>query len=477
MADTTLTRKTARELAALLKTRAVSPLEILDAHLAAIERVNPKLNAIVTLAADEARKAARAAESALARGETVGPLHGLPIGIKDVTHTAGIRTTYGSPLFKDNVPTEDAEVVRRLKAAGAIVLAKTNTPEFATGANTVNELFGATRNPWNTELSPAGSSGGSAVAVATGMLPLAQGTDFGCSIRIPAAFCGVVGIRPTPGLTPNHPMPLAWDPGQVHGPLARTVEDAALMLDSMVGFSRLSPISAAPPWKSALDAVEESKDLKDLRIGYASDIAGIGVDAEIDAICRRAAESLTKCGASVDAVSFDVSQGRGPYQTWRGIWMVGQQFQRMSLLGQFGKNLKGNIEAGLKLSALDIASAEQVRLKVFHRFRELFERFDLLLTPAAPVRPYPVAMNFPTEINGRQFENYIDWIAPAFLVTLVSLPAGSVPAGKTKDGLPVGLQIIAPRFEEPRILSAAKFVQQNNPIGWPPDVENSQEAP
>ena len=212
------------------------------------ERKNPKLNAIVTLAADQARVAARAAEDAVMRGAALGPLHGLPIGIKDVTVTAGIRTTFGSPLFKDNVPAEDAEVVRRLKAAGAIVLAKTNTPEFATGANTVNELFGATRNPWNPELSPAGSSGGSAVAVAAGMLPLAQGTDFGCSIRIPAAFCGIVGIRPTPGLTPNYPMPLAWDPGQVHGPLARTAEDAAMMLDAMMGFSRLSPISVAPPW-------------------------------------------------------------------------------------------------------------------------------------------------------------------------------------------------------------------------------------
>src|ERR1051325_3190580 len=279
-----LTRKSARELASLVRTRAVSPVEVLDAHLTVIERLNPKLNAIVTLAADQARTAARAAEEAVMRGTALGQLHGLPIGIKDVTLTAGIRTTFGSPLFKDNVPNEDAEVVRRLKAAGAIVLAKTNTPEFATGANTVNELFGATRNPWNLELSPAGSSGGSAVAVATGMLPIAQGTDFGCSIRIPAAFCGIVGIRPTPGLTPNHPMPLAWDPGQVHGPLARNAEDAAMLLDAMIGFSPLSPISVVPPWSKALAAVREFKDAKGLRVAYAPDIANIGVDAEIDAV-------------------------------------------------------------------------------------------------------------------------------------------------------------------------------------------------
>src|SRR3954467_3213327 len=221
MADRSLTRKAARELASLIRSRAISPVEVLDAHLDEIERLNPTLNAIVTLASDLARTAARSAEDAVMRGATLGPMHGIPIGIKDVTVTAGIRTTFGSPLFKDNVPTEDAEAVRRLKAAAAIVLAKTNTPEFAPGANTFNDVFGVTRNPWNTSLSPAGSSGGSAAAVASGMLPLAQGTDCGCSIRMPAAFCGIVGIRPTPGLTPNYPMLLAWDPGQVHGPLAR----------------------------------------------------------------------------------------------------------------------------------------------------------------------------------------------------------------------------------------------------------------
>src|SRR5712675_1634795 len=277
-----LSRKTAVELASLIATREVSPVEVLDAHLAVIARANPKLNAIVTLVADGARVLAKQAEAAVMRGDKLGALHGLPVAIKDVTPTAGIRTTYGSPLFADNVPTEDAEAVRRLKAAGAIVVGKTNTPEFAAGANTFNEVFGVTRNPWNTALSPAGSSGGSAVAVASGMLPLAQGTDFGCSIRIPASFCGIVGIRPTPGLTPSYPMPLSWDPGQVHGPLARTAEDAALMLDSLVGFSRLSPISVAPPWTSALAEVERCEHLKGLRIAYAPDIAGIGVDAEID---------------------------------------------------------------------------------------------------------------------------------------------------------------------------------------------------
>jgi amidase len=471
MVDPSLTRRSARELARLIATRAVGPLEVLDAHLAAIARLNPVLNAIVTLAADQAREAARAAERAVLDGTPLGPLHGLPVAIKDITPTAGIRTTFASPLFRDHVPAEDAEVVRRLKQAGAIVLAKTNTPEFACGANTNNALFGPTRNPWNTALSPSGSSGGSAAAVATGMVPLAQGTDFGCSIRIPAAFCGIVGIRPTPGLTPNYPMPLAWDPGQVHGPLARSPEDAALMLDAMVGLSRLSPISVAPPWASALARVERTSDAKGLRIAYASDIAGIGVEQEIDAICRSAAQRLGEAGARVEEIAFDVSDGRDPYQAWRGAWMVGQQFERLARIEAFGPNLKSNVQSGLGITALDLAAAERTRQDVFHRFRALFERFDLLLTPAAPVKPFAIELNFPNEINGRRFENYVDWIAPAFLITLVSLPAGNVPAGKTSDGLPVGLQIVGPRFEEPLILSVAKLVQQANPIGWPPNVD------
>src|SRR6476661_2885024 len=297
MSDNTLVRQSARELARLIRTRAVSPLDVLDAHLAAIKALNPKLNAVVTLAEEQARDNAQRAEQAVMTGEPLGALHGLPVGIKDITQTAGIRTTFASPLLKDNVPSEDEEVVRRLKAAGAIVLAKTNTPEFACGANTNNALFGPTRNPWNPALSPAGSSGGSAVAVATGMTALAQGTDYGCSIRIPAAFCGIVGIRPTPGLTPNTPMPLAWDPGQVHGALGRDAEDVAFMLDSMVCLSRFSPISVAPPWPSALAEVDRCEDARGLRIAYVADIAGIGVEAEIATICRTAAQRLRDAGA------------------------------------------------------------------------------------------------------------------------------------------------------------------------------------
>jgi amidase len=462
-----LSRKTACELAALIASKAVSPVEVLEVHLAVIARVNPKLNAIVTLVADSARVLAKKAEAAVLRGDTLGALHGLPVAIKDVTPTAGIRTTYGSPRFRDHVPTEDAEAVRRLKANGAIVLGKTNTPEFAAGANTFNDVFGVTRNPWNPALSPSGSSGGSAVAVATGMVPLAQGTDFGCSIRMPASFNGIVGIRPTPGLTPNWPMPLAWDPGQVHGPLARTAEDAALMLDALVGYSPISPISVAPPWASARAIVAQAQDAKGLRIAYVSDISGIGVDPEIDALCRACALSLADAGASVEEISFDISDGKEPYLAWRGLWMVGQQYANLAEFEEFGVNLKGNVKAGLKVTALDFAKSEEKRMELFLRFAKFFESYDLLITPQSPVKQFPVEMNFPTEINGKKLDNYTDWIAGSFLITLMSLPGGAVPAGMTSDGLPVGIQIVGPRFEEPLILSVMKIVQQMHPIGWP----------
>jgi len=468
MVDRTLPRKSARELARLIASRAVSPVEVLDAHLDRIEALNPTFNAIVTLVAEQARDAARRAEAPVMKGETLPPLHGLPVPIKDNTLTAGIRTTYASALYKDYVPTEDAEVVRRLKVAGAIVIGKTNMPEFATGANTNNELFGPTRNPWNPALTPAGSSGGAAVAAATGMVPFAHGTDFGCSIRMPAAFCGLVGIRPTPGLVPSHPTALAWEPGQVHGPLARDTEDAALMLDAMVGFSRLSPISVAPPWGSALAELETRGDIKGLRVAYVSDIAGIGVEAEIDSICSRAARALRDHGADVEQIEFDASGGGTAYDIWRGFVVVGERYRHLHEIERLGKNLSANIEAGLKLTSRDYGAAAGKRLETYEHFRALFERFDVLLTPTGPVKSFPIEQNYPDRINGVALEKYTDWFASNSLVTLVSLPAASAPAGLTADGLPVGMQIVAPRFEEPLILRVARAIHRSSNVGWPP---------
>jgi amidase len=459
---------TATEMARLVRTRALSPVEVMQAHLATIERLEPQINAVCTLAAEQALDLARAAEQAVMRGDELPSLHGLPLGIKDITLTRGLRTTFGSRLFEHHVPEEDAEVVARLRRAGGIVLCKTNTPEFAAGAATFNDLFGRTRNPWDLTRSPAGSSGGSAAAVASGMLPLAHGTDYGGSVRVPAAFCGIVGIRSTPGLIPNHPMPLAWDPGQVHGPLARTVDDVALMLDAMVGYTRLSPISMPPPWGRCLEAMARIPDCKGLRVAYAADIAGIGVDPEVESICRAMARSLAGDGAQVTELEFDISEGRDAYLALRGEWMVGQQFARLDRIETFGANLAGNVRAGLTLGVRDTAAAETTRNAVWHRMARLFEDFDFLITPTAPVSPFPVEKNFVDEVAGRRLATYIDWIAPTFLITLVGLPAASVPAGLTAAGLPVGAQVIGPRFSEPGILALCKRVEAARPIGRPP---------
>jgi amidase len=467
MSPESLVQLTATEMARMVRTREVSPVDVVEAHLAAIERLEPLINAMCTVVAEQALGHARSAEQAVMRGAALGPLHGLPLGIKDITLTQGIRTTYGSPLFAEFVPDQDAEVVARLKRAGGIVLCKTNTPEFAAGAATFNQLFGRTRNPWNLDRSPAGSSGGSAAAVAAGMLPLAHGTDYGGSVRVPAAFCGIVGIRPTPGLVPNHPMPLAWDPGQVHGPLGRAVDDVALMLDAMVGLSPVSPISMPPPWGSCVQAMSRIQDCRGLRVAYTPDIAGIGVDPELERICRRMARSLADDGAVVTEIDFDISEGRDAYLALRGEWMVGQQFERLDRIETFGANLAGNVRAGLALDVRDTAAAETTRNAVWHRMVQLFREFDFLITPTAPVPPFPVENNYVEEVAGRKLATYIDWIAPTFLITLVSLPAASVPAGRTASGLPVGAQVIGPRFSEPGILALCKRVQAMHPIGRP----------
>ncbi len=468
MSTDELNWRPATELARLIHSKAISPVELLRSCLETIERLNPKINAICTLAAESAMAAAQRAEKAVMAGDEIGPLHGLPIGIKDLTPTAGIRTTFGSPIYANNMPSEDAAIVKRIKQAGAIVVGKTNTPEFGAGANTVNRLFGATRNPWDLALTVGGSSGGGAAALASGMLPLAEGTDFGGSLRVPAAFCGVVGLRPTVGLVPRYPVPLPWDVGTVHGPMARSAEDVALLLEAMMGDDDgLTPISVTPPWESLAAAVVQTRSLKNMRIGYVPDIAGLGIDPEIGSVCRTAAMRLVDYGASVDELEFSVADGLEPYLVLRGLTMVTRFFDSLDELEKFEPNLKGNIEAGSKLTIGDIARAERKRAELWHRWRSLFERIDLLLTPTTPVPQFPVENNYPGTIAGRKTTSYIDWIAPTFLVTLSSLPAASAPCGQTAAGLPIGLQIIGPRFAEPKILAAAKLVHEANPTAWP----------
>jgi amidase len=450
----------ATEMARRVAAGELSPVEVVEAALRRIEQHNPRLNAIVTLN-PEALEDARALERRIGRGEAPGILAGVPVGIKDVTPVRGLRTTFGSPLYRDHVPAEDALVVQRLRAAGAIILGKTNTPEFAAGGNTWNDVFGRTRNPWNPERSAGGSTGGGAAALATGMIALAEGTDLGGSLRIPASFCGVVGLRPSPGLVPTWPSDWVWDTLQVSGPMARCAEDVALMLQAIAGPSPLAPLRQPAAGRDFPAAVRQGPRAG-LRLAYCPDPTGIGVDAAIEAVCRRAAERL-----GAETIELDLAEGRDAFLALRGLWFVTWMQERLDRLDQFGVNVRTNTRAGLAGTVPDIARAEQVRGRLWHRFRRLFERYDHLLTPTMAVPPFPVEQNYPETVAGRVMTTYVDWIAPTFVLSLTGLPVASVPCGLDPDRLPVGLQIVGRPEDEEGVLALAALVQQQNPVGTP----------
>ena len=454
----------ATELGRLYRTRKVSPLEVMQSILAQVGRVNPQVNAIVTLARDSALAEARKATRVMSRRTELPPLFGVPITIKDLTVTKGLRTTYGSTIYADHVPTEDALVVRRLKAAGAIVLGKTNTPEFGAGANTFNTVFGATRNPWNLALTCGGSSGGSAVALATGMGPIAHGTDLGGSLRIPAAFCGVVGFRTTPGLVPVYPRELAWDQLSVHGPMARTVADSALVLSVMAGPDDRSPISYAVDTRQFVKAVRKPS-VKGWRIAWTPDLARlIPVDTEVASIAEQSARVFRSSGAAVETASPDLSETNEIVLATRGLTMAALHGDKLAQWrDQMQQGLVWNIEQGLRLTPQEIGRGEKLRTILWHRVRTFFERYDLLVLPTVAVKPFPVEQPYPTEINGRALANYTQWFFLTYAISLTGLPAISVPCGFTKDGLPVGLQIVGGRRQEAAVLAAAAAFERAAP--------------
>ena len=456
----------ATEIHRLVATRQISPVAVIEACLDRVTRYNPLLNAVVTLnprALDEAHEL----EHALALGEPPGPLCGLPIGIKDVTPVAGLRTTYGSPLFADHVPEEDAVVVQRLRAAGAIVLGKTNTPEFAAGGNTWNEVFGRTGNPWDPARSAGGSTGGGCAALATGMIALAEGTDLGGSLRIPASFCGVVGLRPSIGLVPTPPAGWVWDTLQVSGPVARTAEDLALALQVMAGADPHAPLGSPAGSRDFVDAVRRGPPAG-LRVAYCPDIAGIGIDGDVERVCRRAALALTDIGAAVDPIALDLGFARGAFLALRGLWFLAWMHQHLGHARSFGLNVATNVRAGLETQTLEIAEAEAARGRLWHMFREFFEQYDFLLTPTMAVPPFPVEQNYPDTVAGQPMETYVDWIAPTFVLSLTGLPVASVPCGLDGDGMPVGIQIVGRPMAEEAVLALAGAVQARHPIGLPP---------
>lgn len=456
----------AAEIARRVASRTLSPVAVVEAALARSASLNPRLNAIVTRN-PRALEDARALEQRLGRGEVVGPLAGVPVGIKDVTQVAGLRTTFGSPLYADHVPERDALVVERLRAADAIILGKTNTPEFAAGGNTWNDVFGRTRNPWNPEKSAGGSTGGGAVGLATGMIALAEGTDLGGSLRIPASLCGVVGLRPSPGLVPTVPSDFVWDTLQVSGPMARTAEDLALMLQAIAGPSALSPLRQPIRQRDFVAAVRNGP-LPGLRVAYCADIAGIGIDPAVEAVCRRAAERLAGRGVQVDPIDLDLSAGRDAFLALRGHWFASWMAERLDRLEGFGVNVRNNTRAGIEGVGKALGQAELVRGRIWHRFQELFTRYDHLLTPTMAVAPFPVEQNYPETVAGKKMQTYVDWLAPTFVLSLTGLPVASVPCGLDPDGMPVGLQLVGPPEGEEAVLALARVVQEQNPIGSPP---------
>ena len=456
----------ATEMRGLIERREASCVEIIEACLSRLERHNGEINAVVTInesAVDEAR----VLDSRIAAGDDPGLLAGIPVGIKDVTPTAQLRTTFGSPLFADHVPETDALVVRRLKEAGAIILGKTNTPEFATGGNTFNEIFGATRNPWNTELSAGGSTGGGAAGLASGMIALAEGTDLGGSLRIPASFCGVVGLRPSPGMVPTWPSEFLWDDMQVTGGIARTAEDVALMLAAVAGPARITPLRQPIDGRDFVGTVKAGMPAG-TRLAFCSDIAGIGVAEEIQEICRAAALEMGQGGAFVEEIELDLAYGWDAFLALRGLWMVAQQYPRLEQVDEFGASLGANVRAGLEMTTDQLAGAQQARGRLWMQMYELFERFDFLLTPCMAVPPFPVGEHYPKTIAGKDMKTHIDWVAPTFILSLTGLPIASVPAGLDSMRLPVGLQVVGGPQREEAVLAVAQEVQTARPIGAPP---------
>ena len=441
----------AKHLVRLMRARKLSATEVMQAFIAQVERANPKVNAIVTFLPEQALKEARALDR---KKGPKPPLAGLPIAYKDLVNTRGIRTTLGSLVYEDNVPMEDALLVERLKAAGAITLGKTNTPEFGAGSNTFNKVFGATRNPYDLSRTAGGSSGGAAAAVASGMLPFADGSDLAASLRNPGNYCNVVGFRPTPGRVPTYPAVNAWDTQPVLGPIAHTVEDAAFLLSAMAGPDRRAPVSISEP--GSLFARPLKRSFKKVRIAWTRDFGGLPVEPEVTTTLEKQRAVFKSLGCVVEEACPDFSGATEAFETLRAVSFA---MRYAPLLETHRAELKDtviwNIEQGLALDGAKIARAERLRTEVYQRLRAFLEKYEFLLGPVNQLPPFPVDTEYPTEIAGVKLFNYLDWMKSCYYITLASHPAISVPAGFTPGGLPVGLQIVGRYRDDVGVLQLA----------------------
>jgi amidase len=463
---------TATELAYYIRARELSSVEVMEAHLSQIERVNPKVNAIVTLTAERAMARARAADEALGRAEAVEPLHGLPVAHKDLLPTEGVRTTFGSLVYRDFVPDHDALIVERLREAGAIAVGKTNTPEFGAGSQTYNEVFGETLNPYDTTKTCGGSSGGAAVALACRMLPLADGSDMGGSLRNPAAFCNVVGFRPSPGRVPAWPSLAPWFTLSVEGPMARTVRDAALMLSAIAGPDSRAPLSITEPGDAFFQLLE--RDFKGVRVAWSTDLGGLPVDSPVIMALGEQRSVFDSLGCAVEYGELDFAGADEAFKVWRA-WYYELSFG--GLFEEHHDKLKDTvvqeIEAGRRISGPQLGEAERKRTELYHRMRTFMERYEFLILPVTQVSPFNVKQRYVTEINGVKLKTYIDWMRSCYYITVTGLPAISVPCGFTPEGLPVGVQIVGRYWDDLGVLQLAHAFEQETGF-WkrrPPVVE------
>lgn len=475
------------EARALIGCKRLSPVELLDSCIARIEAVDHAVNAMVACDFDRARVAARRAEAAVMAGGELGALHGLSVGIKDLTATAGLRTTWGSPIFRDHVPETDEQVVAGIRAARGIVLGKTNTPEWGAGANTRNAVYGATGNPFDPAKSAAGSSGGSAVALATGMAPLCTGTDMGGSLRNPAAFCGIIGFRPSPGLVPSETRTLGWTGLSVNGPMARSVADACLLLSAMVSDDAGDPLAAAIRGRQVRRARDffpvVPVDLARVRAAFTPDFGFAPTERHIAEVFAEKTGLFRHVFAEAVDATPDCTGADEAFAILRAVNFLASHLERVQTRpGDVGENVRANVEEGLSYTAADVARAEALRTVLHRRWQRFFEEHNVVITPTITISPRPWTELYPIEIDGEPTRSYFHWLALAYAVTLAGHPAVSLPVGLDRSGMPFGLQIVGPRGGDAYVLAVAAALEallagDARTARPAPDVEALKAAP
>jgi len=454
-----LLAQSAVELRRRIGAKEISPVELVEASIERIGQLNPAVNAVTATCFGRARQEARAAEAAVLRGDSLGLLHGLPTGIKDLEQTAGLLTTYGSPLHRNFIPERDNRMVVRVRAAGAIVIGKTNTPEFGAGANTRNVVWGATGNPFNPLLNAGGSSGGSAAALACDMLPVCTGSDTGGSLRIPGAICGVVGFRPSPGLVPVERRTLGWTPISVIGPMGRTVADACLLMAAQAAMDDCDPLSY--PVDGQAYATPPAVDPGCLRVGFTEDFGVCPVDMPIRKIFREKIQAMRHLFKSCDAVDFDFGEAHRCFDVIRAVnYLATYRDAYENNRDALGPNVRANYETGARMTMADFAWAHAEQTRIFRRFQETIRNYDLVLAPTTPVSPFPWTQLYLAEMDGKPLSSYYHWLSLTYVITLVTNPALALPCGVDHKDMPFGLQIVG-RFRGDRtLLGAAHSLEQ-----------------